>query len=109
MRKFEARKLSAIQWFRNSTLVFATNQIELFAVGGIRRGGHQPSGKRVGFFKTSLRKFEARKLSAIQWFRTSALVFATNQIKLFAVGGIRRGGYQPSGNVIAEFFLTDSS
>jgi hypothetical protein len=26
-------------------LVFATNQIKLFAVGGIRRGGHQPSGK----------------------------------------------------------------
>jgi hypothetical protein len=27
------------------------------------------------------------------------LVFATNQIKLFAVGGIRRGGHQPSGNL----------
>jgi hypothetical protein len=36
------------------------------------------------------------------------LVFATNQIKLLeliAFGGIRRGGNQPSGNVIAEFFL----
>jgi len=33
------------------------------------------------------------------------LVFATNQIKLFAVGGIRQDGYQPSGNVIAEIFL----
>jgi hypothetical protein len=33
------------------------------------------------------------------------LVFATNQIKHFAFGGIRRGGQQLSGNVIVEFFL----
>jgi hypothetical protein len=33
------------------------------------------------------------------------LVFATNQKELIAFGGIRRGGNQPSGNVIAEFFL----
>jgi hypothetical protein len=34
----------------HAMLVFATNQIKLIAFGGIRRAGHQPSGKFSFFF-----------------------------------------------------------